>query len=57
MGDGEVIADAGMQTVLSGGWYFASEAARVFDRPGLVTVEQGVDYLNDLRNGAEGEGR
>ena len=57
LGDGEVIADAGMQTVLSGGWYFASEAARVFDRPGLVTVEQGVDYLNDLRNGAEGEGR
>lgn len=47
LGDGEVIADAEMPTVLSGGWYFASEAARVLDQPGLVSVEQGVEWLAD----------
>ena len=51
LGDGEVIADAGMRTVLSGGWYFASEAARVFDQRGLVTVGQGIDYLTELQGG------
>jgi energy-coupling factor transport system ATP-binding protein len=45
LGDGEVIADAAMPTVLSGGWYFASEPARVLDRPGLVSVEQGIRVL------------
>ena len=45
LGDGEVVADADTPSVLSGGWYFASEAARVFDRPGLVTVEQGIGLL------------
>ena len=45
LGDGEVVADAEMPTVLSGGWYFASEAARVLDQPGLVSVEQGIEFL------------
>ncbi len=45
LGDGEVIADAEMPTVLSGGWYFASETARVLDRPGLVSVGQGIELL------------
>ena len=45
LGDGEVIADAGMPTVLSGGWYFASEPARVLDRSGLVSISQGVEFL------------
>jgi len=45
LGDGETIADADMPTVLSGGWYFASEAARVLDRPGLVSIDQGIDLL------------
>ena len=49
LGDGEVIADAGMPTVLSGGWYFASEAARVFDRPGLVSIGQGIEFLRSSR--------
>lgn len=57
LGDGEVIADAAMSTVLSGGWYFASEAARVFDRPGLVTVGQGVEHLRFLKTGDEGQVR
>jgi energy-coupling factor transport system ATP-binding protein len=45
LGDGEVVADADMPTVLSGGWYFASEVARVFDRPGLVSIGQGIELL------------
>jgi energy-coupling factor transport system ATP-binding protein len=45
LGDGELIADADTATVLSGGWYFATEVSRVLDRPGLVTVEQGADWL------------
>jgi energy-coupling factor transport system ATP-binding protein len=45
LGDGEIVADADMRTVLSGGWYFASEVARVFDRPGLVSIEQGIELL------------
>jgi len=48
LGDGEVVADADMPTVLSGGWYFASEAARVFDEPGLVTVDQGIARLREI---------
>lgn len=47
LGDGEVIADAECAEVLSGGWYFASETARVLDRPGLVSIGQGVRFLRD----------
>lgn len=47
LGDGDLIADADAATVLSGGWYFATETARVLDRPGLITVEQGTGYLKD----------
>ena len=32
-------------SVLSGGWYFATEVSRVLDLPGLITVEQGADWL------------
>jgi energy-coupling factor transport system ATP-binding protein len=53
LGDGELIADADAATVLSGGWYFATEVSRVLDCPGLVTVEQGADWL--LKEGS-GEG-
>jgi energy-coupling factor transport system ATP-binding protein len=45
LGDGELIADSDVATVLSGGWYFATEVSRILDRPGLVTVEQGADWL------------
>ncbi len=53
LGDGELIADAGTGTVLSGGWYFASEVARVLDRPGLVSVADGARWL-DAAPGGEG---
>jgi energy-coupling factor transport system ATP-binding protein len=52
LGDGVVIADGPAAEVLSGGWYFATEVARVLDRPGVVTPEQGAAALRE----AEGAG-
>jgi energy-coupling factor transport system ATP-binding protein len=51
LGDGVVIADGAAADVLSGGWYFATEVARVLDLPGVVTPEQGAAVLR-----AAGEG-
>jgi energy-coupling factor transport system ATP-binding protein len=45
LGDGVVIADSPAREVLSGGWYFATEVARVLDLPGVVTPEQGAEAL------------
>jgi energy-coupling factor transport system ATP-binding protein len=45
MGDGTVIADGPAAEVLSGGWYFATEVARVLDMPGVITPEQGAKAL------------
>jgi energy-coupling factor transport system ATP-binding protein len=45
LGDGVVIADGPMPEILSGGWYFATEVARVLDLPGIVTPEQGAAVL------------
>jgi energy-coupling factor transport system ATP-binding protein len=52
LGDGVAIADGPMSEVLSGGWYFATEVARVLDLPGVVTPEQGAAALR----GEPGEG-
>ena len=41
LGDGVAIADGPAAEILSGGWYFATEVARVLDLPGVVTPEQG----------------
>jgi energy-coupling factor transport system ATP-binding protein len=49
LGDGVVIADGPMAEILSGGWYFATEVARVLDLPGVVTPEQGAAALGDRR--------
>ena len=51
LGDGVVIADGPAADVLSGGWYFATEVARVLDLPGVITPEQGAAALL-----GEGEG-
>jgi energy-coupling factor transporter ATP-binding protein EcfA2 len=51
LGDGVVIADGPAPEVLSGGWYFATEVARVLDLPGAITPEQGAEAL---RRGTEG---
>jgi energy-coupling factor transport system ATP-binding protein len=45
LGAGVVIADGPATEVLSGGWYFATEVARVLDLPGVVTPEQGAAVL------------
>jgi energy-coupling factor transport system ATP-binding protein len=47
LGDGETIADGRAADVLSGGWYFATEVARVLDSEGLVTPEQGAQALRE----------
>jgi energy-coupling factor transport system ATP-binding protein len=41
LGAGVVIADGDAAEILSGGWYFATEVARILDLPGVVTPEQG----------------
>jgi energy-coupling factor transport system ATP-binding protein len=45
LGDGVVIADGAAAEILSGGWYFATEVARILDLPGVVTPEQGAAVL------------
>ncbi len=45
LGDGVVIADGPATEILSGGWYFATEVARVLDLPGVITPEQGAAVL------------
>ena len=49
LGDGVVVADGPMEEILSGGWYFATEVARVLDLPGVVTPEQGAAALGEAR--------
>jgi energy-coupling factor transport system ATP-binding protein len=50
LGDGVVIADGPSDEILSGGWYFATEVARVLDVPGVVTPEQGATLLESVRS-------
>jgi energy-coupling factor transporter ATP-binding protein EcfA2 len=49
LGDGVVIADGPSAEILSGGWYFATEVARVLDVPGVVTPEQGAALIGGAR--------
>jgi energy-coupling factor transport system ATP-binding protein len=51
IGDGAAIADGAAEQILSGGWYFATEVARVLDVPGLITPEQGSELLLGEENG------
>jgi energy-coupling factor transporter ATP-binding protein EcfA2 len=51
LGDGVAIADGPATEILSGGWYFATEVARVLDLPGVIAPEQGAAALR-----AAGEG-
>ena len=44
MGRGEVVADGPADRLLSGGWYFSTEVARILDGA-ATTVEQGTDLL------------
>jgi energy-coupling factor transport system ATP-binding protein len=49
LGDGVVIADGSMAEILSGGWYFATEVARILDLAGVVTPKQGAAVLKEER--------
>jgi energy-coupling factor transport system ATP-binding protein len=50
LGDGELIADGPADEILSGGWYFATEVARILGAPGAVTPEAGAERLNKSRH-------
>jgi energy-coupling factor transport system ATP-binding protein len=54
MADGRVIADAPPAEILSGGWYFATETARILGgHGGALTAEQGVAVIrSDAAAGA-----
>jgi energy-coupling factor transport system ATP-binding protein len=45
LGDGGVIADGPANEVLSGGWYFATEVARILGAGGAITPEGGARLL------------
>jgi energy-coupling factor transporter ATP-binding protein EcfA2 len=49
LGEGVVIADGDATEILSGGWYFATEVARILDLPGVITPEQGAACLDSER--------
>jgi energy-coupling factor transport system ATP-binding protein len=49
LGDGVSIADGPATEILSGGWYFATEVARVLDAPGVITPEHGSVHLREGR--------
>jgi energy-coupling factor transport system ATP-binding protein len=49
LGDGVSIADGPAAEILSGGWYFATEVARVLDAPGVITPEHGSVHLREGR--------
>jgi energy-coupling factor transport system ATP-binding protein len=50
LGDGVVIADGPVEEILSGGWYFATEVARILDLPGVIAPEQGAAVLIEERS-------
>ena len=44
-GDGELIADGPVDEILSGGWYFATEVARILGLGGAISPERGAELL------------
>jgi energy-coupling factor transport system ATP-binding protein len=51
LGRGEVVADGSTEELLSGGWYFSTEVARILDGA-ATTVEQGEAALTGTRERA-----
>ena len=49
LGDGDVIADGAAADVLAGGWYFATEVARILPGFGAVTPGDGASALTAAR--------
>jgi energy-coupling factor transport system ATP-binding protein len=49
LGDGEVVADGAAAEILTGGWYFATETARILGGAGgALDPAAGAEYLNRL---------
>jgi energy-coupling factor transport system ATP-binding protein len=55
LGDGEVIADGPAAEILSGGWYFATEVARILGAAGTISPEDGAAVLRAAMAGARDE--
>ena len=55
LGDGELIADGPVAEILSGGWYFATEVARILGTAGAISPEQGSELLRQQLAGARDE--
>ncbi len=54
LGDGELIADGPVAEILSGGWYFATEVARILGVAGAISPERGAELLRErLASNAE----
>ena len=53
LGDGILIADGPPDEILSGGWYFATEVARILGEAGAITPEDGAERLRAASVGAE----
>jgi len=54
LGDGEVIADGPVTEVLSGGWYFATEIARILGAGGAILPERGAELVRERLARASG---
>ena len=54
LGDGELIADGPAAAILSGGWYFATEVARILGGDGAITPEAGAPLLREAIAATEG---
>jgi ABC-type hemin transport system ATPase subunit len=52
LGRGEVVADGTAEELLSGGWYFSTEVARILDGA-EITVEQGAGLLRQAASRGE----
>jgi energy-coupling factor transport system ATP-binding protein len=53
LGDGELIADGPAGEVLSGGWYFATEVARILGVEGAISPQEGAAILRERLRAAE----
>jgi energy-coupling factor transporter ATP-binding protein EcfA2 len=47
LGDGRVIADGPIEEILSGGWYFATEVARILGVDGTISPERGAELIRE----------
>jgi energy-coupling factor transport system ATP-binding protein len=58
LADGAIVADAPAAEVLSGGWYFATETARILGGAGgALLPEEGVELLRARAGGADARAR